>query len=191
VSYDIYFVRRDPGQSFEDALDATEESFEGDPGPLSDVELEQWDEVLPAARAVLGDVQEFSDETTRELSDRDTGIELSLFNGEMAIRVPLDEQEDENGEIMARVYELARAVERVTGLEGYDPQTGSPVSDQAGGGDVAEGRQERSWDDDDDDSESDGTSTTLPAVRPRRPKTPAAGDESAPSERRRWGFWKR
>jgi hypothetical protein len=190
VSYDIYFVRRDPGQSFEDALDATEESFEGDPGPLSAVELEQWDEVLPAARAVLGDVEEFSDETTRELSDRDTGIELSLFNGEMAIRVPLDEQEDEDGEIMARVYELARAVERVTGLEGYDPQTGSPVSDQAGGGAVAESRQERSWEDD-DDSESDGTSTTLPAVRPRRAKTPASGDESAPSERRRWEFWKR
>ena len=50
MSYDIYFVRRDPGQSFEDALDATEESFEGDPGPLSPVELEQWDEVLPVAR---------------------------------------------------------------------------------------------------------------------------------------------
>jgi hypothetical protein len=191
VSYDIYFVRRDPGQSFEDALDATEESFEGDPGPLSAVELEQWDEVLPAARAVLGDVQEFSDETTRELSDRDTGIELSLFNGEMAIRVPLDEQEDESGEIMARVYELARVVERVTGLEGYDPQTGSAVSDLAGGGAGAEGRQERSWDDYDDESESDGTSTTLPAARPRRAKTPASGDESAPSERRRWRFWQR
>lgn len=191
MSYDIYFVRRDPGQSFEDALDATEESFEGDPGPLSAVEFELWDEVLPAARAVLGDVEEFSDETTRELSDRNTGIELSLFNGEMAIRVPLDEQKDEDGEIMARVYELARAVERVTGLEGYDPQTGSPVSDQAGGGAAAGGRQERSWDEDDDESESDGTSTTLPAVRSRRAKTPASGDESEPSQRRRWGFWKR
>ena len=39
MSYDIYFVRRDPGQSFEDALDATEESFEGDPGPLSEGDL--------------------------------------------------------------------------------------------------------------------------------------------------------
>ena len=93
VSYDIYFVRRDPGQSFEDALDATEESFEGDPGPLSPIELEQWDEVLPAARAVLGDVEEFSDETTRELSDRDTGIELSLFNGEIAIHVPIADRQ--------------------------------------------------------------------------------------------------
>ena len=191
MSYDVYFVRRDPGQSFEAALDATEESFEGDPGPLSAVELELWDEVLPAARGVLGDVEEFSDETTRELSDKDTGIELSLFNGEMAIRVPLDEQEDEHGEIMARVYELAMAVERVTGLEGYDPQTGSPVSDQEGGGAATEGREERAWDDDDDvDNQSDGTSTTLPAVRPRHTRTPS-DTESDPSKRRPWEFWKR
>jgi hypothetical protein len=190
VSYDIYFVRRDPGQSFEDALDATEESFEGDPGPLSAVELEQWDEVLPAARAVLGDAQEFSDETTRALSDRDTGIELSLFNGEMAIHVPLDAQQDQRDAVMARVYDLARAVERVTGLEGYDPQTAAPVSDQAGGA-VAGARHERSWDDDDDDSESDGTSTTLPAVRPRRTRTPESGNHSERADRRRWEFWKR
>lgn len=190
MSYDIYFVRRDPGQSFEDALDATEESFEGDPGPLSGVELEQWDEVLPVAREVLGDVEEFSDETTRELTDRNTGIELSLFNGEIAIHVPIAEQEGESEDVMARVYELARAVERVTGLEGYDPQTAAPVSDQAGGA-VAADRHERSWDDDDEDSESDGTSTTLPAVRPRRSRAPASGTDSDQPERRRWGFWKR
>jgi len=189
VSYDIYFVRRDPGQSFEDALDATEESFEGDPGPLSPVELEQWDEVLPVARAVLGDAQEFSDETTRELSDPDTGIELSLFNGEMAIHVPVAHQQ-EGGEVMARVYALARAVERVTGLEGYDPQTSAPVSDQEGGA-VAGARHERDWDDDDDDSGSDGTSTTLPTVRARRNRAPAEDGEPAQSERRPWEFWKR
>jgi hypothetical protein len=188
VSYDIYFVRRDPGQSFEDALDATEESFQGDPGPLSPVELEQWDEVLPVAREVLGDAQEFRDETTRELSDQETGIELSLFNGEMAIHVPVANQQ-EGGEVMARVYQLARAVERVTGLEGYDPQTSAPVSDKEGGA-VAGGRHEREWDDD-DDSESDGTSTTLPAVRSRRTRAPASDGESDQSEPRRWEFWKR
>ena len=42
MSYDIYFVRRDPGQSFADALDATEDSFDGDPGSLGSAELEQW-----------------------------------------------------------------------------------------------------------------------------------------------------
>ena len=37
MSYDIFFVRRDPGQTFEDALDGVEESYEsGDPGPLTE-----------------------------------------------------------------------------------------------------------------------------------------------------------
>ena len=30
---------------------------------------------------------------------------------------------------MAKVYELARVVEEETGLEGYDPQLGEPISD--------------------------------------------------------------
>jgi hypothetical protein len=190
VSYDIFFVRRDPGQSFEDALDATEESFEGDPGPLSPVELEQWDEVLPIARDVLGNAEEFADETTRELTDPTTGIQLSLFNGEMAIHVPYGDYEEQSISVMSRVYDLARAVERVTGLEGYDPQLDEPISDRPGGA-AAAGRRERDWDDEEDDeSESDGTSTSLPVVRTRRTREPAATG-SDQSDRRRWEFWKR
>ena len=48
MSYDIFFVRRDPGQTFEDALDGLEASFEdGDPGELTEVDLEHWDALLP------------------------------------------------------------------------------------------------------------------------------------------------
>ena len=50
MSYDIFFVRRDPGQTFEDALDELEASFEnGDPGELTEVDLEHWDALLPLA----------------------------------------------------------------------------------------------------------------------------------------------
>jgi hypothetical protein len=188
VSYDIYFVRRDPGQSFEDALADTEESFEGDPGPLSAVELELWDEVLPVARIVLGEVDEFRDETTRELSDRKSGIQLSLFNGEMAIHVSVAERDEESGDVLARVHALAQAVERVTGLEGYDPQLGEPVSDQPGG--LAGSRRELD-DDDDFDSESTGTSTSLPVIRTRRAKEPASAPDADQPSRRQWEFWKR
>jgi hypothetical protein len=191
MSYDIFFVRRDPGQSFEDALDETEAAFEGDPGPLSDAELEQWDEVLPAARAILGEVQEFGDETTRELTHLRTGIELSLFNGEIAIHVPLDDYAREGVDVLARVYDLARAVERVTGLEGYDPQLDEPIGELIGGDAGGGGRSDAPvWDDDDDDDvESDGTSTTLPAMRPRRIRE-TAGSGAGQGRRRWWGFWK-
>ena len=60
---------------------------------------------------------------------------------------------------MATVYELARAVEEVTGLEGYDPQLGEPVSDVS---DTSPTR--RRWADDDEDDDERG-----PAGRPRRP----------------------
>jgi hypothetical protein len=186
VTYEIFFVRRDPGQSFEDALDDIEDSFEGDPGPLSAAEVEQWDELRPAVREVLGDVEDFSNETTRELTDPTTGIQLSLFNGEMTIRVPYGDFGEGSVDVMSKVYALARAIERATGLEGYDPQLAEPVSDSHEGRPMP-GRRDRDWDDDDDDEET-GTSITLPP-RPARQLEPAGGGVSG--ERRWWEFWKR
>jgi hypothetical protein len=185
VSYDIYFVRRDPGQSFEDALDAIEESFEGDPGPLAEADLEAWEAILPLARRILGDVAVFEDETTRELSDGTTGIELSLFNGEVALRVPFGDVGEGSVEVMGKVYELSRAIERATGLEGYDPQLEEPVTDERATG-AAPRRAVSSWDDEDDDATApDGTSASPPAPRPAR--VAAATDSSPP---RWWEFWK-
>lgn len=189
MSYEIFFVRRDPGQSFEDALDDIEESFEGDPGPLSEAEIEQWGDVVPAVRDVLGDVNEYANETTRELTHPATGIQLSLFNGEMTIRVPHGDFRDAGVDVMSKVYALARAIERVTGLEGYDPQLQEPVNDGRDGRAVSVRRSSADWDDDDDDDdEATGTNLTLPPVRSRRELEPAGG---VSTDRRWWEFWKR
>ena len=185
MSYDIYFVRRDPGQSFEDALDEIEESFEGDPGPLGEVDLEQWETILPLARRILGDIEVFDDETTRELSDPATGIELSLFNGEVALRVPFNDFGTGSVEVMSKIYELSRSIERATGLEGYDPQLEEPVTDEREVT-AAPRRPAADWDDEDDDTPSrDGTSATPPGPKPPRV---AADAETAP--RHWWEFWK-
>ena len=82
MSYDIFFVRRDPGQTFEDALDGLEDSYEGgDPGPLTEEDLELWDAVRPRAVEILGAGAEITrdDEETRELTDPATGIGLIFF----------------------------------------------------------------------------------------------------------------
>ena len=130
MSYDIFFVRRDPGQSFEDALERTEESYErGDPGPLTEVELEQWERILPHARRILGEIEEFEGDTNRELSHPETGLQLSIFPGEISITVPYWHADDDAVAVMEKVYALARAVEDETGLEGYDPQLDEPVRD--------------------------------------------------------------
>ncbi len=192
MSYDIFFVRRDPGQTFEDALEDLEESYDGgDPGPLTDEDLELWEAVLPAAREILGPSAEISqdDDETRELTDPVSGIGLTLVSGEVQVHVP-EHRPAGGGDdlaLMSTVYELARAVEDATGLEGYDPQLGEPVSDSS---DTSPTR--RQWADEPGD-EDDG-----PAGAPsRRPEPPRAVDpepfDPEPADappRRWWEFWK-
>lgn len=189
MSYDIFFVRRDPGQAFEDALDELEGSFQnGDPGALTDVDLEYWESLLPRARDILGELEvEEDDETARRLVARASGIELSVIAGEIEIHVPDDRGVDDDIELMSEVYELARAVEDVTGLEGYDPQVGEPVSDHEER-DVPTRRRRSPVldpDDEDDDDTPTGTTGTLhqPDMAPDRPTGDRAG-------RRWWEFWK-
>ena len=196
MSYDIFFVRRDPGQTFEDALDELEESFEnGDPGELTDVDLERWDALLPLAREILGDVVvDDADEESRELTAVRSGVELTLIQGEIAIRVPDDRAPADDVELMAAVYELARAVEDVTGLEGYDPQLNEPVSDTVDD----ETPTRRHWPDDVPDDEDDergasrGTAPLRAVSDPRPDMAPeGASRSSAPGGSRRWWeFWK-
>ena len=91
--------------------------------------LEQWDSLLPRARKILGDIEVFADEATREISHPATGIQLSMFNDEVSITVPYWHDDDEAVEVMRKVYALAGAVEDETGLEGYDPQLEEAVSE--------------------------------------------------------------
>lgn len=189
MSYDIFFVRRDPGQAFGDALDDLEGAFEnGDPGPLTDVDLEYWDALLPRAREILGDLEvDDEDDESRQLVARSTGVELTLIAGEVEIHVPDDRPVEDDLELMSEVYELARAVEDVTGLEGYDPQVGEPVS---GGPDHDSPRRVWPGDDADDDATDDdlaGTGTTRSLTLPDMTPDGPHGHRAA---RRWWEFWK-
>jgi len=193
MSYDIFFVRRDPGQAFEDALDELEGSFEnGHLGELTDVDLEYWESLLPRAQDILGDLDlEDSDESSRRLVARANGIELTVIPGEIEIHVPDDRGVDDDLELMSEVYELARAVEDVTGLEGYDPQVGEPVSDHDDW-DVPTSRRSPAEDSDDDDQDDIApTGTTRPMARPdMAPDCPDPADPDGRAGRRWWEFWK-
>lgn len=193
MSYDIFFVRRDPGQTFEDALDELEASFEnGDPGELTDADLERWEALLPIAREILGEVSvDDADEETRELTAVESGVELTMIQGEIAIRVPDERSPADDVELMSAVYDLARAVEDVTGLEGYDPQLDEPVSDQP----EDETPRRRHWPDDvpDDDEEPAGAARPLAAASPVGDPRPdmAPGSAGRPDAGKRWWeFWK-
>jgi hypothetical protein len=191
VGYDIYFVRRDPGETFEDALESTEDTFQGDPGPLTSVELEQWERLVPRARVLLGDVEEFGDETSRELSSPAAGILLSLVRGEASIAVRPGPGSDALT-VMERVYALARIVEDETGLEGYDPQLGAPVSAaDDGAGSRPAGRRDASTGRGDEPEPADsGGSGTTAADGGQQAAGPTGAAPASRGGRRWWELWK-
>lgn len=190
MSYDIFFLRRDPGQSFTDALDELERGFEG--GSLAELDaedLEQWDELLGRAREVLGEVEvvETEDDTTRELVAPSSRVELTFVRGEIEIHVPQPGRDVDTVELMRTVYELARVVEDVTGLEGYDPQVGEPVSDLVT--DRPAPRREPRGDGDGDDvapARADAGGGAAPVGDPR----PDMAPEPTARPRRWWEFWR-
>jgi hypothetical protein len=191
VSYDIYFVRRDPGQSFADALDATEESYDGDPGQLGEAELEQWERIVERAGQLLTGLQEFGSASSRELTDEATGIQLVMIPDEVTITVPSERAGQDSVELMSTVYALARVVEDETGLEGYDPQLGEAVSDRGPQREMGTSSRPRRRDDEDDDEDDwntfPGTRGSLSPVAQQEPEAPAP---APPSRRRWWEFWK-
>jgi len=85
MSYDIYFLRREPGQSWEDTMDASEERAEDGKEPSRPA---QWDQVVSSVREVLGDVSVLEGPPNWEITDEKTAIQVSCFAGEWSMIVP-------------------------------------------------------------------------------------------------------
>lgn len=181
MTHDIYFVRRDPGQSFADALDATEDAYDGEPGPLGSAQLEQWERIITRARQLLDGVEEYDTDKSRELSDRATGIQLSMIADEVSITVPSERPIQDTVALMAKVYALARVVEDETGLEGYDPQLQEPITDPTQR--LAAPMNSSVRADHDEEPAAAPASPSAPRTSEPAPATPSTG-------RRRWKFWK-
>jgi hypothetical protein len=189
VSYDIVFLRREPGQSWEEAFAARQDGIEDtgssirrlDPG-----EVETWERLVPRVEAVLGPVEVVDEGVMRELTHAPTGIELTMSAEEISITVPYGPTGGAALELMEKVYEIARIVEDETELQGYDIQLDEPVSDAVAGA-RREARTAIESDEDDD--------TPAP---PRRAPVPAFDEEPAPAPPRQaaarapwWQFWRR
>jgi hypothetical protein len=129
VSYDIYFLSRRDGQSWNDALEAMEDAAEGSE-PIPARLLGAWDRIVPQARTLLGEVEitEFEQES-RDLSHSGTGIDLSIFGDEVSITVPYWHAGDDAAIVLGKVFALAAIVEKETGLTAYDPQVERPLAE--------------------------------------------------------------
>ncbi|MGW6155100.1 hypothetical protein ACWFRM_18475 [Streptomyces sp. NPDC055144] len=129
MSYDIYFLSRDEGQSWDDVLEAAEGVAE-DSEPIPAELLEAWQRIVPQVCALLSDVDitEY-EQGSRDLSHSDTGIDLSVFGDEVSITVLYRHKGDGAVRVLAKLFSLCALVEKETGLMAYDPQVEMPLAE--------------------------------------------------------------
>jgi hypothetical protein len=136
VSFDLYFLKPAPGETWQDAMDALEEHADDDE-PLTEDHVALWTQLEQRARALLGDVEVFGTERHRELNHDSTGLQLSMSRSELSLTVPYWYDGPQALELHESLRQLAEAVEQVTGRTAYDPQGDRPFL-EGGPDDTAE-----------------------------------------------------
>ena len=131
MSYDLYFLERRPGETWDEALAGLEHADEGREFGAEEERI--WHAVEAAVKSVVPDAELFVGENHRELSDEATGLQLSLFPGELSLSVPYWYEGPEAERMTETLRRLARVVEEATGLVAFDPQANEPF---LGGGDT-------------------------------------------------------
>jgi hypothetical protein len=135
MSYDIYFLRRAPGQSWEDAMAAMEEdAMEDRQDQAGNGEAlsrpAQWDEIVAGVRELLGDVDVTEGPPNWEIDDPRTAIQVSCFTGEWSMTVPYWWDGEHAEAIAGYLRAIAGIVHDATGLEAYDPQVDAAVTSE-------------------------------------------------------------
>ncbi|GAA2208489.1 hypothetical protein GCM10009850_039470 [Nonomuraea monospora] len=118
MSYDLYFYRRDPGQSWDDALTAAASALQPDPTA--------WDGVVTGVRDLLGEVNIVAYPPNWELDHDGTGICVNHWEGGWEMSVPYRTHGEAARQVVGLLYEVASVVERESGFECFDPQLGLP-----------------------------------------------------------------
>ncbi|GAA4969084.1 hypothetical protein [Actinoplanes utahensis] len=131
MSYDLTFLVKSDGQSWEDALEALEERAEDEAGGGAP-DGAAWERIVADARGLLGEVALHAEDGFFELDHEATGIQVSLYDGEAAVTVPYWYAGERAEPVVRLIYQLGLSVERHTGLAGYDGQVGMSVADAAG-----------------------------------------------------------
>ncbi len=128
MSYDILFVPRRPGQSWEAALDEAEgRDVLGD--ALRPDRLAQWDRIVAALRHRVGEVEVSVGGDACEAVDPSSGLEVSLYPDEASVSFPYAERPDPAA-FHDLVVDVVGLLERETGLRAWDAQTDEPFDGQ-------------------------------------------------------------
>ena len=126
MSYDFILLHRQPGQSWDEVLEATERRVEQELDPPFSPSARAWAErIADRLQAHDPKLERFTSRHCIDL-DRpdDTGVQVSLFEHELAVTVPYWHTGRAARAVMELVWSYLAILEQETGWETYDPQLG-------------------------------------------------------------------
>ena len=141
MSYDFIVLHRQPGQSWDEVLEALERlAMEGADRRLSPAARARAERIADRLQAHDPQLERFTSEHYIEL-DRpdDSGVQVSLFEHELGVTVPYWHTGHAARAVMELVWSYLAILEQETGWETYDPQLGRSV-DRARDLEVVSGR---------------------------------------------------
>jgi hypothetical protein len=127
MSYDFILLHRQPGQSWDEVLEATERRVEQEMDPPFSPSARAWAErIADRLQAHDPQLERFTSRHCIDL-DRpdDTGVQVSLFEHELAVTVPYWHTGRAARAVMELVWSYLAILEQETGWETYDPQLGA------------------------------------------------------------------
>jgi hypothetical protein len=126
MSYDFLLMPRDPGQSWRGLLDASERlALEEKDRRLSPAARTRLERIADRLQAHDPQLERFTTERYIELTRTDdTGIQMSLFSGELAVAVAYWHTGPAARAVMQIVWSYLAILEPETGWEVYDGQLG-------------------------------------------------------------------
>jgi hypothetical protein len=127
MSYDIVFLQKSTDQTWEEALEANEiRALTKEPrnAPASEAVYSEWNRIADLLLECNPGMSKFESINSLEMTDENTGLQVSLYASEADISVPYQHAGDTAQEIMALARKLALILEKETGLVGYDGQLG-------------------------------------------------------------------
>ncbi|MEU9047864.1 MULTISPECIES: hypothetical protein [unclassified Kitasatospora] len=125
MSYEIFFVDLRHHSDWTAAMTAHEGVQ--DPG-VPDELARAWRRIVPRALEILGEAQAEETERWREIRHAGSGLQLSVYGGDVSMQIPYGHEGEQADTFMALAYRLAALVTEETGLTAVDPQTGATIA---------------------------------------------------------------
>jgi hypothetical protein len=126
MSYDFTLFQRQPGQSWDEVLEAIERLVvEEADRPLSRFARARVERIADRLQAHDPQLERFASDRYIELTrPDDAGVQVSLFEHELAVTVPYWHTGQASRAVMELVWSYLAILEQETGWETYDPQLG-------------------------------------------------------------------